>query len=281
MKANHSFRSLFSTRWLLLSSLGLLCSCATTQHINRTSEKKSAVSRARTQQFALHRELKKQQAVIEELREKNLVLERRLQIQTAPPLPPIATDATPLVAAPASVQVNPKLDPEAQALVAAVKGLPQLAPVRRPVDVDPSLDGDKLLYSKVLETYRRHDAGEMKKAVDILIKTYPDSIHADNALYLEGLLAVEKEDRANALLVLERALREYPNGNKAVASLFLKAIVEKQLGQFPEARRDLNLVARIYPGSPEARRVNLELRLFDIKKSTAKSSSATNSIGEM
>ena len=133
-----------------------------------------------------------------------------------------------------------------------------------PVEVGTEQTGEQRLYSKVLEVYREHRLAEMQKSVSLLLKTYPESIYADNALYLAGLLAFENGDADRASYYMERVLREYPHGNKAVSALFAKAMVEKRRGKPQQARTLLQDVRKYYPGSPEATRANLETKLIDV-----------------
>jgi TolA-binding protein len=123
---------------------------------------------------------------------------------------------------------------------------------------------EQRLYSKVLESYRRHSVAETTKSVQLLLKTYPDSVYADNALYLAGLLSFEKGDLARAAEFMERVLREYPRGNKVVSALFAKAMIQKNQGRWLDARNILRGVRQHYPGSPEAARAVLELKFIDI-----------------
>jgi TolA-binding protein len=124
--------------------------------------------------------------------------------------------------------------------------------------------GEHFLYSKILETYRKKNVAEMDQSVRLLLKAYPDSVFADNAFYLSGLLAYERENFDRALSLMNRVVRDFPRGNKAVSALMAKASIEKKMGQTSEARRSLIRVQSLYPGSPEANHVAVELKLLDL-----------------
>ena len=225
---------------VIAAFLSLLCSCT------HQPSKSNLAGRSKNRRAneALQRAFKKQQSVIEELREKNLVLEQRLGSGTA------AAQAT---------QLNsPKLN-----LIDSAVQVSKPA-VDLPANMNVALDSspDQTLYAKVLDAYGRHNLAETQKAAEILVRSSRDSIHADNALYLTGRLALESLDRPLALKYMNRILHDYPRGNKTVGALFLRAVIQKQMGQFAEAKQDLTTLARVYPGSPEAQRVRWELKTF-------------------
>jgi TolA-binding protein len=195
---------------------------------------------------SLEREIKRQQALIDELRERNLVLERRERNLRHPG----EAEARPI-----PIPFHPSAAEERVAAPA-----PVVPPASPQVSKEPA--GDRLLYSKALESYRNHDVAAMQKSVEILMKTYRESIFADNALYLAGTLALEKNDLERASHYVDRLLRDYPNGNKAVSAMFLKGMIEKRRKNVPDARKALEDLQRLYPGSPEALRATVELKLL-------------------
>jgi TolA-binding protein len=148
--------------------------------------------------------------------------------------------------------------------IASQEPIPTPAPVpQTPISVSPAKTGEHFLYSKILETYRSHNEEEMQKTLQLLLKTYPESVFADNALYLSGLLSFEQGNLKLAQKQFERLLKEYPRSNKAVSSLFAKAAIEKRTGRLSSAKKSFVRVRDLYPGSPEAARVSVELKLLE------------------
>jgi len=258
-----------------LLPLSTLLACST---LNANS-KSSAVD---TKIRQMERELKKRQVVIDELKERNLILESRLgvvrkaeatraaapavqpqqqqqQSQAAPPPP--QSQAVPLTPANRATSLPPHLSSPKTVT-------DQPSAEAKPEEILQT--GEQRLYSKVLESYRVHNKDELQKAVQILLKTYPDSIYADNALYLSGLLALESNDLARSSAFMDRVLREYPKGNKAVSALFAKAMIEKRGRNFKEAKTLLETIRKHYPGSPEALRVGIEEKLIEIASASGK-----------
>ncbi len=207
---------------------------------------------------ALERKLKKQSARLQDLKERNLVLEKR-GVHPSPavtdPVMDLASDAEPGVSI--AIPNNAALIPKTSSLKSAT-----LKPTL-PISVSPEKTGEHFLYSKVLETYRARNVREMETTLGLLLKSYPDSVFADNALYLSGLMSFENGDLNDSRSKFDRLLRDYPRSNKAVAALFAKASIERKFGRSREARRGFVQVRDLFPGSPEAARVAVELKLIE------------------
>ena len=120
--------------------------------------------------------------------------------------------------------------------------------------------GEHFLYSKILDTYRTRSTEALQKTLQMLLKTYPDSIFADNGLYLAGLLAFEAGKLGQAKFYMDQLVRDYPTGNKVVSALFMEAMIEKQSKNFGRAKLMFERVAKLFPGSPEAAKVNSEIK---------------------
>lgn len=241
-------------------------------------------------------EIRKKEQVIAELREKNHVLTAKLENRdvvrvSSPPVqvadrnavstweipdgafPVPATHLLPPKALPRKEPANgvvahhaddPKVNPAVEYLVSsAVKGGQLAARQSRTTTTEtPSEKGEHILYSQVMESYRKRRIDEMERAVALFLKAYPDSVYADNALYLHALVDVERKDFPKASQYVERILKDYPNGNKVVSAMFIKAVVLRGRHQLRAAEKVLDLIALRFPGSPEAQRVPLEKRML-------------------
>lgn len=217
----------------------------------------------------LERQLRKKNSIIEDLRERQMVLEKRARPGTAPATlaeeaqktRPLTTVGSPKFSANDSVMTP---EPASETMGATSSDSSSEA---TSASTSRELTSEQLLYSKVLETYRRKDGEGLKKALTLLQKTYPDSVFADNALYVSGMLALEMNNHAQAAEYMNRVIKEYPRSNKAVSALFVLAMVEKSRGKYGQAKRILQEVQKAYPGSPEASRVNVEMKLISLAAS--------------
>lgn len=285
-KIRAQIRTLFS-----LLPLSILLACSALNSNSKTTEANAKIRQ-------LERELRKRQVAIDDLKERNLVLEGRLgalrkaEATARPPMPqavsqqqqqPQPQQQQQMIAQQQQSQIAPPAIPAAAAPSATAAARlavlpPHLSSPKTPAQTAAEAKPEEILqtdeqrlYSKVLESYRVHNTAELQKAVEILLKTYPDSIYADNALYLAGLLAFESNDLTRSGAFMDRVLREYPKGNKAVSALFAKAMIEKRGHKYKEAKSLLETIRKLYPGSPEALRVGIEVKIIDLAAASDKS----------
>lgn len=198
---------------------------------------------------------------------------------------PITSETSPLaspeVGAELPLHVLPKTLPQKKSKGAArttnaagwVRGPKPAPPVPAQV-VKPrqgTETGEAMLYGKVMQSYKRRDVEQLKSATALFLKTYPQSVYADNALYLEALVAISSQQWEAARTLLERLLKSYPHGNKAVSALFASAVVARHLHDFSAARSYLRQVTRDYPGSSESDRAELEQRIISQLETTRRS----------
>jgi TolA-binding protein len=202
----------------------------------------------------LSRELQRSNDKLEDLKAQNMVLKTKLKLKARQEI----TESLNVVSE------LPKAEP---ATVVTAAPVAETAAVAQKSAGDV---GEQMIYSKVIDTYRMREVAELKKSVQILLKAYPDSIYADNALFLAGSLAFELGDLPYARLQMERLINEYPNSNKAVSALFAKAVIEKRERHFQAARQGLMTIKNKFPGSPEALRVNVELKLMGLMATPSK-----------
>ncbi len=124
------------------------------------------------------------------------------------------------------------------------------------VDNDSAeVSGEHLLYSKVIDSYRSKTLGELTRAVELMQKAYPRSVHTDNALYLKAELTLEKGQLQNSLDTIETLLSSYPTSNKRVSALYLKSQALAQTKQVKAAELAQTEIQKRYPGSIEAAKI--------------------------
>ena len=121
---------------------------------------------------------------------------------------------------------------------------------------------EHLLYSKVIESYRQGDSLLLNKAVRLFLKTYPQSVHADNSLYLNGLLALSKENYKRASKNFSLLQKYYPNGNKIPSAMVGKGIALRKLGKKEKAKQIFEKIRKKYPGSPEYFQSEFQLKIL-------------------
>ena len=137
-----------------------------------------------------------------------------------------------------------------------------------PKNANAFSEGDRMVYARLVESYRKNELSEVQRQRQILEKNYPQSVHLDNAYYLSGMLEFQKEYLGEAIRSFNVVAKRYPKSNKRPAALFAKAMTYKRLNLGPQAVRALNEVTKEYPGSPESKRAMMQLRME--KQTTSK-----------
>jgi TolA-binding protein len=119
--------------------------------------------------------------------------------------------------------------------------------------------GEHLLYSNVIASYRQGKLVEAEYSLQLLLKAYPKSVHADNALFLVARLAAYNDSIQKGTQYLDRLLRDYPMGNKVGAALLEKGRFLRQEGKIRQAKNFFNQVVEKFPESLEANDAGEEL----------------------
>jgi TolA-binding protein len=130
-------------------------------------------------------------------------------------------------------------------------------------------EGERLLYTRIVEAYRKNDAAELTRQRDLLAKNYPKSVHLDNAFYLSGVLEFQNNHMSEAVRNFGIVADRYPHSNKRPAALFAKAMTYQKLGLKPQASHVLNEIVKEYPGSQESQRAWMQLKIAGETKGSA------------
>ncbi len=263
-------KSLFLKRSAYLLICALSLSCAHTEQLE--TEKVQSSRRIRS----LEGDLKKKQAAINNLKEQNWILKQKYMSDRTPAAQKIPVPFQPSAGQAQAAEDAPKLSasistpPEA-----ALAQAPAVAPVMKEkpeeaIATDSHESAEHNLYAKVIANYRQKRVPDLKRVTEILLKTYPQSVFADRAIFLNARLDFENANDQAALTECEKIIRSYPNANKLVSTYFLKAQILKKQGRLLEARSVLADVQSYFPGSPEAYRVPLELKLLSLQAKASK-----------
>lgn len=144
-------------------------------------------------------------------------------------------------------------------LLAIFLCLPAFAAV--PKKLNAFTDGDRLIYTRLVEAYRKANLTEVRREKSILEKNYPQSLHLDNAYYLTGMLEYQNQYLGEAVRSFNTVTDRFPKSNKRPAALFGLAMSYKRLNLKPQALRVFNEVTKEYPGSPESQRAWMHIQL--------------------
>ncbi len=126
-------------------------------------------------------------------------------------------------------------------------------------------EGEKAIYLRLVEAYRKGNVKDAYKFRDLMLKHYSRSIHADNALYLTGLLDYQRGRLAEAVANFGEVIKRFPKSNKRPAAMYAKSQAYSKLNLPDYSRNLLEQIKKEYPGSPESQRAMIDLRIKEKK----------------
>lgn len=121
---------------------------------------------------------------------------------------------------------------------------------------------EKELYAQLVGSYDRNDEIAFFSRFQSFQAKYPHSPLADETLYLAGLMSLSNKNYGPALRYFNQVIDRYPSSNKAASSLFAKGVALKKMNLTDESRKIFRSVQKSYPGSPEAMRAELEMKIL-------------------
>jgi TolA-binding protein len=136
-----------------------------------------------------------------------------------------------------------------------------LAHAAVPQKLNAFSEGERVVYTHVVEAYRKNHLAEAVQQRNLLAHNYPKSVHLDNAYYLTGVLQFQAGRYAEAVRDFGTVEDRFPQSNKRPSAMFAKARTYEMLGLKPQATRLLNLIVKEYPGSQESQRAWMQLKL--------------------
>lgn len=129
------------------------------------------------------------------------------------------------------------------------------------VQVGIPSEAERKLYEELVRAYERNDELTFQSRFQGMMTNFPRSLLADDSLYLAGMLSFSNRQYSRAIKHFAKILTEYPRSNRARAALFAKAAAYRKMNLQPQAVSVFNEVRKTYPGSPEAKRADVELRI--------------------
>jgi len=136
----------------------------------------------------------------------------------------------------------------------------------KPKDLKYFPEGERLVYTRLLDAYRRADLTAVQRHRNTLQRSYPASIHLDNAYYLTGMLQLQNERYGEAVRDFGVVKQRFVRSGKRPGALFALGVTYQRLNLQPQARRVFNQLRKEYPGSTEAQRAWMQLKLESTTK---------------
>jgi TolA-binding protein len=122
-------------------------------------------------------------------------------------------------------------------------------------------EGEKLVFAKLLESYKKNDLQDVIKQKKLLESHYPQSAYMPSALYYIGSLEFQQNQFGEALRAFDQVIDRFSVSRKRVSALYGMGMTYKKLNLHQQADAVFHRIIDQYPGSPESQRAWLELRL--------------------
>lgn len=121
---------------------------------------------------------------------------------------------------------------------------------------------EKKMFEELMQAYERNDELSFASRYQAMMSEHPKSVYADETLYLGGMMAIANKQYGKAIKLFTQVIKDYPRSGKVRAALFAKGAAYKKMNLKPQAQTVFASVQKVFPGSPEARRAEVELRLI-------------------
>jgi TolA-binding protein len=122
-------------------------------------------------------------------------------------------------------------------------------------------EGERLIYTRLVDAYHHGRVQEVEQLRQNLEKNYPGSIHLDNAYNMVGTLQFQEGRYGEAIQTFQAVRARFPKSNKRPAALFATAMAYDRLKLPVQSKRVLTELSTEYPGSPEALRGQMFMKL--------------------
>lgn len=166
----------------------------------------------------------------------------------------LGVDYKPEPAASAPLQAQtPAAYPAAAAASAAQPAYQPYQPAGAPAPQAASNDPAEAIYAMGMEAYNRREYDKASTLFSELLKSYPASAQAPGALFWQADSNFQQGDYARAALICQDLIQKYPSHPLVPSAMLKQAQCFRRLNKAPAAKALLDSVAKLFPGTPEAR----------------------------
>lgn len=145
-----------------------------------------------------------------------------------------------------------------------------LASAAIPQKLNSFPEGERLVYTKLVQAYRANKLDDVVQQREILERNFPNSIHLDNAYYLNAMLEFQHGRMGESIRSFNTVTDRFKKSNKRPSALFGLAVAYDRLNLKPQAIRVWKMILKEYPGSPESKRARMHIRMAALKDTKKK-----------
>jgi len=121
---------------------------------------------------------------------------------------------------------------------------------------------EKTVYREVAVAYEQNDFAAFQEQMILFKKDYPTSIFMDDVHYMLGMMHAGRKEYGQALKTFNEALTKFPSSNRLRTLMLSKGTTLKRMNLHELAENLFQQVKKKFPGSPEALRAEMELKLI-------------------
>lgn len=121
---------------------------------------------------------------------------------------------------------------------------------------------EKTVYREVAVAYEQNDFAAFQEKMSLFKNEYPSSIFMDDVHYMLGMMHAGRKEYGQALKTFNEALTKYPSSNRLRTLMLSKGTTLKRMNLHELAENLFQQVKKKFPGSPEALRAEMELKLI-------------------
>ena len=120
---------------------------------------------------------------------------------------------------------------------------------------------EQKIYEELVQAFERNDELSFQSRFQAMMMDHAKSVYADEVLYLAGMMAFSNKLYGRALKYFNQVLTEYPRSNRSRAALYAKAATYRKMNLQTQSTSVFEQVQKRFPGSPEAHRAALDLKV--------------------
>lgn len=124
--------------------------------------------------------------------------------------------------------------------------------IRQPQLGENSVEVQEAAYDSALSTYKEGKYEEAIDSFEAFLKTYPDSVLADNAQFWIGESYASLKQYEKAIIAYHKVITNYPEGNKASNAMLRQAVAFEAIDDKIGSKLLLEKIIKVYPDSDEA-----------------------------
>ena len=129
-------------------------------------------------------------------------------------------------------------------------------------DPNSNASNEFKIFSELEDAYESNNEEAFLQKRAEFFRKFPESSYIDDVNYLAGMMNAGKKNYGAALKDFDDTIQLNPSGNKVRTAMLSKAALYKRMNLPEYAKPIFEQIKKRFPGSPEALRAEIELKLI-------------------